>query len=112
MRACGTRYGFISTYNETVYLKIVTYSDGTCALLRSKCYSAEATAIYDQDEKRLSSMSVRLGILYLIHKISHGPESVWAIEPGRIDVKTWVEEDTSPEPGDLAEVYGTPYTEK
>lgn len=109
MRACGVRYSFISTYRQSVFLKIVKQDDSTYALLRSRCYLYTEKAVYDSTTENLKASVLRLGLTYLLHRASHGEKSVWSIEAEKIKPDDWTRLGTSLELYNEAWPYDSPY---
>lgn len=98
----GLRFGFASTYDETAFLKINT---------RYKTPQLQySTVIKHSDvfDENKGDISVRLGILYLLHRVSDRDASTWSFSKNLIRKKEW----TAPKPNHdkdiLARGYETP----
>lgn len=112
MNIYGVRFGFVSTYDDTVFLKIVLQSNGTPALLYSEAIShtdrvAEALTMPPQS-RRLSATSVRLGLLYLLHRASHKDTDSWSFNPGQISSRVWIVEKPNKDQGNVTGIYNSP----
>ncbi|KAI1526629.1 Dimer-Tnp-hAT domain containing protein, partial [Pyrenophora tritici-repentis] len=111
MRERGLRFGFVSTYEETVFLKIGRQeSDGSYALFYSDIVRHTDRTVMASDQKVLASISVRLGLLYLLHRASHEDESTWSFNPSDIKPLDWTYPKPSKKEGEQANPYHTPNT--
>lgn len=100
MRENGTRYGFVSTYEETVILKISRQDDGRYALLCSPIIPHNQPVMEAYSGGPLSKVSVRCALAYLIYRASHN-ETSWSVKPSQI-VGTWFGKRRIFRVGDLA----------
>ncbi|KAI8933627.1 hypothetical protein NX059_009352 [Plenodomus lindquistii] len=89
MRERGTRFGLVTSYVDTVFLKIVHSESGHPSLLYSKPVPRTNTVTSDSTEANLQRISVRLGLLYLIHRTSHPDPHAWSFDPSTISKHTW-----------------------
>ncbi|KAI0575729.1 hypothetical protein PtrEW4_008660 [Pyrenophora tritici-repentis] len=94
MKARGLRFGFVSTYLETVFLKVVIQSDGQLALHYSQPIRHTQSVIESiSTPNKLEKISVRLAILYLIRRVSGDDKSEWRIEQSTLDKTVdWTED--------------------
>ncbi|KAF1955193.1 hypothetical protein CC80DRAFT_379672, partial [Byssothecium circinans] len=86
MRERGIRFGFITTYKETLYLKISKQpQNGEYALYYSNIIKHTDAVAQGSKSGALTSISVRLAILYLLHRVSEKDTSTWSFKPEKID---------------------------
>jgi hypothetical protein len=111
MRACGVRFGFLSTYKQTIFLKIVKEGK-RYGMVRSKCYHDKDAVRCDKGSGTLSGVSTRLGLLYLLSRASHSKHETWKLQKGGIPEAAWTTEHTSDELGNPMSPYNTPYNAK
>jgi len=108
MRQLGLRFGFVSTYNYTVFLKIVFPSIGEPAVHYSEPIPHTNTVVELGNGSRLSQISVRLGILFLIYRATDTDCATWSFDSSLIMANSW----TVPKPDDgvgtTAGLYQTP----
>jgi hypothetical protein len=86
MRARGIRFGFVTTYKETVFLKISPLSTEKekYGLYHSGIISHNDTVKIDPLGE-VTQVSTRLGLLYLLHRVSHEDENKWCFKPEKIE---------------------------
>lgn len=83
MQSLGLKYGFVSTCNETVLLKIENHDDGTFELFYSpRIYHTDAVVV-GQDQK-LSKLSTRLCMMFILHLASSPERSDWKFDGNEI----------------------------
>jgi hypothetical protein len=80
MREAGVRFGFVSTYKDTVFLKIIEQEDGPQAIQYSEPIPHTQEVVRGGGEDPLTKISVRLAIMYLLFRASHD-EGTWSVEP-------------------------------
>lgn len=109
MRERGLRFGFVSTYEQTVFLKIGEQaSDGSYALFYSDIVYHTDRTILDPDQQTLTSVSVRLGLLYLLHRATNEDASTWSFKPQSIRPNKWTRQTPNNAIGTQAVPYTTP----
>ncbi|KAJ4366343.1 hypothetical protein N0V83_007979 [Neocucurbitaria cava] len=108
MRNRGVRFGFFSTYSETVFLKIILPPGGKPGLLYSEPIKHTTTVSLDASTNMLSNVSIRLGILYLLHRASDAEVSRWQFNTTDIDATKWTASKPNDELGTTATSYNTP----
>jgi len=79
MKENGTRFGFISTYNDTVFLKIVEQGH-KYDLLYSEPVPHHHSVVKGGVGCQLSQISVRLAILFLLYRASHEDDRSWHVD--------------------------------
>lgn len=101
MRTRGFRFGFVSTY-ETVFLKITIEKD-----IATLYYSDVIKHTTKADADQLQ-VSVRLGLLYLLKRVSHPDKDTWSFDPDLINATTWTETKPNDGVGAVAKFSVTP----
>jgi hypothetical protein len=109
MRQLGVRFGFVSTYKETVFLKIVLSDDGKPGVLYSRPIPHTSVVVRTPGSQALSSISVRLGILFLLHRAANSKRVTWAFEPGSINASTWITSKPNRRLGPTTENHESPF---
>ncbi|EFQ96510.1 hypothetical protein CFE70_010351 [Pyrenophora teres f. teres 0-1] len=90
MRERGLRFGFISIYEETVFLKIERQeNDGSYTLFYSDIVRHTHRTVMGSDQQALDSISVRLGLLHLLHRATYEDVSTWSFNPDDIRSEEW-----------------------
>ncbi|KAF2637344.1 hypothetical protein P280DRAFT_482798 [Massarina eburnea CBS 473.64] len=108
MQERGIRFGFITTYKETVFVKISLQADKTYGLYYSKIVNHTDTVTRDS-RGNLTGISVRLGILYLLYRVSQG-DGGWTFPSDDIIPEDWIVHDEySCDDGDEADPETTMY---
>lgn len=106
----GLRFAFISTYEETVFLKIVRQVDDTYALLHSPIINNFDPTVFNKSTGKLSSISMRTGLFYLLHRAASEDSATWKFDKSRIEAKNWTIDKTSRKHGLLGyENYESPF---
>lgn len=104
------RFAFISTYEETVALKISKQSNGKYALYYSERIPHSQVVVDHGTDGVLSKVSVRLVMLYLIYRASHG-DGTSSLDPSQIPTKSWTADKASGLSGVPAEISDSPFIE-
>lgn len=107
MRENGARYGFVSTYEETVILKIAHHEDDSYSLLYSDIIPHNQSIIEDYPGGPLSKVTVKCALTYLIYRASHDDGS-WSVEPSAIS-DAWFGRKRISRVGKLAGPYRTTF---
>ena len=91
MERRGLRFGFVSTYEQTVFLKIGRENDGQLALFYSEPIEHTENVVESSNsgQKVLENISVCLGIFYLFHRISADDASKWSFDIDSQRSSTW-----------------------
>jgi uncharacterized membrane protein YgcG len=110
MAASGARFGFVSTYAYTIFLKIVfpSHGSGSPSVFYSDPIPHDA-AVSKDAQGRLTQCSVRLGILYLLHRAA-GPRDSWHFDPKIINPTAWTTTKINQGVGEQSASYTTPNT--
>lgn len=110
MQLFGLRFAFISTYEETVFLKIVRQVDDTYALLHSPIINNFDPTVFNKSTGKLSSISMRTGLFYLLHRAASEDSATWEFDKSKIEAKNWTIDKTSRKHGLLGyENYESPF---
>jgi hypothetical protein len=88
MREHGVRFGSISTYEETVALKISKQPNGKFALYYSQRIPHTQEVLDNDPTGTLSKVSVRLIMMYLIYRASHD-DGTWSLDTSQIPSQFW-----------------------
>jgi hypothetical protein len=114
MRELGLRFGFVSTYDYTVFLKVVFPKEGLPGVYYSDPVSHKATVISIYDEIKntttVTQISTRLGILFLYHRAMNRDHAKWPIEPSQVLASKWFRAKPSNDQGAETGLYNTPHT--
>ncbi|KAF2853495.1 hypothetical protein T440DRAFT_547680 [Plenodomus tracheiphilus IPT5] len=86
MRERGVRFGFVSTYVDTVFLKI-SLNGSKPVLLFSEPIAYTDSVVRIPVTSDPEGMSVRLGLLYLIHRASD--DDAWSFNPSLVPKNKW-----------------------
>ena len=89
MQSFGLRYGFVSTYNETIFLKIMERGGGDFCLHFSPIIKHSTQARRNKRSERLERHSLRLCLLYILSLVSVQDEKVWKIDKTLINPVEW-----------------------
>lgn len=103
------RYGFVSTYEETVFLKIHKNKDRNAELQYSPRV-LHAHTVTTKHVGRLDRPNMRLCLLYLLHLASRPNLSDWSLEGVDINPEEWTQERTSTAMGPVGSGAITPRT--
>ncbi|KAF2868629.1 hypothetical protein BDV95DRAFT_449969, partial [Massariosphaeria phaeospora] len=91
MRAYGVKYGYVSTYNETIFLCIrEREANQEFALCCSEIIKHTNRVESENGKDHLHTISVRLALLYLLSRVSHEDSREWSINPDSIPISKWV----------------------
>jgi hypothetical protein len=90
MRNYGLKYGFVSTYNETIFLKIEQRNDGSYCLQFSPIIKHTVTTGRNSRGDKLLTISLRLCMLYMFALVSDDDATNWSFDPETIGLNQWV----------------------
>jgi hypothetical protein len=94
------QYAFLSTYEETIFLKLDTKPNNQTRLYFSRVIKEDHAV---DESKR--TVSVRLALLYLIHKVFSEDELNWRIPEETLKMtESWISRESAPAP-----TLSTPY---
>lgn len=108
MREHGARFGFVSTYEATVALKISQQPGGEFGLYFSDRIPHSQEVVDDDPEGPLSRVSVRLLIMFMIYRASHDDDT-WALDISRIPSKSWTSMNKNGAKGKEARIFQSPF---
>jgi hypothetical protein len=103
------RYGFVSTYKETIFLKIHTPKFGPATLQYSQRI-LHTESVLMNEQGRMTQPSMRLGVLFLLHKASSGKSSDWSLNGTEIVAERWTASKPNTDLGPLGSDAATPRT--
>jgi hypothetical protein len=109
MRQLGVRFGFVTTYKHTVFLKIVFPSGGEPGVLCSEPISHTDRVLFKPGTPDLAQVSVRLGILYMLHRAGAADLGTWSFDPDSIPEADWTTVESKKGLGPETADYITPH---
>lgn len=86
----GLIYAFVTTYDQTIFCKLVIMDNGHHILKYSDCIPHGQLVGKNERERRIISISTRLGLAFLLHKVSDPDSRTWKCNPSTFSHNEWV----------------------